>query len=395
MSAARAVTATFTLDPVNHTLTVTKAGTGSGTVTSSPAGINCGATCSASYAGGHRRHPHRRRRPAGSTFAGWSGACTGTGTCQVTMSAARSVTATFTLPPSRADRHQGRHRQRHRHVEHRPASTAARPAARPTPAACVVDPHGRPRRRLDLQRLERRLLGPRGLPGLMSAARSVTATFALTTPPPPPGGLVAAWGFNDGTGTSARDSSANGNTGALVNGPAWTTGRYGGALLFDGSNDRVRVSDSSSLDLTAAATFEAWVYPTAAPSGWRTILQKEVDAYFFTASGGGGSGNTPTTGGTFNGACCTFLSGMLALAANTWTHVAATYDGARLRLYVNGTLVASTPRTGSYQVTAAPLWIGGNAVYGEHFRGKLDEVRIYRRALSQAEIQQDMAAAIP
>ncbi len=77
-----------------YTLTVTRAGTGSGTVTSSPAGIRCGATCSASYASGTT--VTLSAAPAsGSTFAGWSGACVGTGACVTTMTAARAVTATF------------------------------------------------------------------------------------------------------------------------------------------------------------------------------------------------------------------------------------------------------------------------------------------------------------
>ena len=226
-----------------------------------------------------------------------------------------------------------------------------------------------------------------------ASSQSYTATYTQTGPNPP-AGLVAAWGFNDGTGTTAADFSPNANNGTLVNGPTWTVGKNGGALQFDGADDRVHVNDGNSLDLTSAATFEAWIYPTAAPSGWRTILQKEVDAYFFTASGGG-SGNLPASGGTFNGTCCTLVVGSPALAANTWTHVAATYDGSQLRFYVNGNQVAATIVTGSYQVSSNPLWIGGNAVYGEHFRGKLDDVRIYNRALTPAEIQQDMTTAVP
>lgn len=78
------------------TLTVTKAGNGSGTVTSSPVGINCGAGCSASY--NYGTVVTLNATPAiGSTFTGWSGACTGTGACAVTMNASKSVTATFTL----------------------------------------------------------------------------------------------------------------------------------------------------------------------------------------------------------------------------------------------------------------------------------------------------------
>jgi hypothetical protein len=94
MSAAQSVTATFNIQ--QFALTVSKAGSGTGTVTSSPAGINCGATCSAVYSGG-TTVTLTAAASAGSTFTGWSGACTGTGSCVVTMSAAQSVTATFTL----------------------------------------------------------------------------------------------------------------------------------------------------------------------------------------------------------------------------------------------------------------------------------------------------------
>jgi beta-xylosidase len=76
---------------------VTKTGTGSGTVTSNPTGINCGSTCSASYASG-TAVSLTAAAASGATFAGWSGACTGTGSCVVTMTAARSVTATFNGP---------------------------------------------------------------------------------------------------------------------------------------------------------------------------------------------------------------------------------------------------------------------------------------------------------
>jgi lysophospholipase L1-like esterase len=80
-------------------LTVAKSGSGAGTVTSTPAGINCGATCSASYASG-TSVTLTAATASGSTFAGWSGACTGTGACTVSMTAARAVTATFNTSTS-------------------------------------------------------------------------------------------------------------------------------------------------------------------------------------------------------------------------------------------------------------------------------------------------------
>jgi sugar lactone lactonase YvrE len=100
MTSARTVTATFSAaPPPQQTLTVTRAGAGSGAVTSSPAGISCGATCSAAFAAG--TSVTLTAAPAsGSVFAGWSGACSGTGTCTVDMTSARSVTATFApIPP--------------------------------------------------------------------------------------------------------------------------------------------------------------------------------------------------------------------------------------------------------------------------------------------------------
>jgi hypothetical protein len=84
------------------------------------------------------------------------------------------------------------------------------------------------------------------------------------------------------------------------------------------------------------------------------------------------------------------LKGGARLAANVWTHLAATYDGATLRLYVNGTLAASRAQSGPMATTTSSLRIGGNGVWGEYFQWRIDEVRIYNRALSQAEIQSDM-----
>jgi hypothetical protein len=83
---------------ISEPLTVTKSGTGTGTVTSSPSGINCGSTCSASYPSS-TVVTLTAAAAQGSNFTGWGGACSGTGTCQVTMDSAQSVSAAFTLAP--------------------------------------------------------------------------------------------------------------------------------------------------------------------------------------------------------------------------------------------------------------------------------------------------------
>jgi hypothetical protein len=102
MSSDQSVTATFnTMPPVTHSLTVSKSGNGSGGVTSSPAGIDCGATCSDSYTAG-TQVTLTATADSGSTFAGWSGGgCSGTGVCTVTLNTDTTVSASFTAvqPP--------------------------------------------------------------------------------------------------------------------------------------------------------------------------------------------------------------------------------------------------------------------------------------------------------
>jgi hypothetical protein len=86
--------------------------------------------------------------------------------------------------------------------------------------------------------------------------------------------------------------------------------------------------------------------------------------------------------------------GTAQLPLNTWSHLAATWDGATLRLYVNGVQASSRATNGSIVTSAGPLRFGGNSVWGEWFAGRLDEIRVYSRALTATEIQTDMASAV-
>jgi hypothetical protein len=220
-----------------------------------------------------------------------------------------------------------------------------------------------------------------------------TFTIAISGGPGP--GLVAAYGFNAGSGTAASDSSGNNNNGTLT-GATWTTsGRFGSALVFNGTNNLVTIADANSLDLTTGMTLEAWVYPTVQPTGWRTIIAKERSGGIaFYLHAGSTSTNRPATGAYIANAERQLFGGT-RLTANTWTHLAATYDGAMQRLYINGVQVASRAQTGSIATSTNALRIGGNTVWGEYFQGRIDEVRVYNRALSAAEIQTDMNTAVP
>lgn len=227
-----------------------------------------------------------------------------------------------------------------------------------------------------------------------STSTSSTATPTTSTSTTTIGGLVGAWGFNEGQGPTVADLSGSGNAGT-ISGASWSTaGRFGNALQFDGVNDWVTVADAASLDLTTGLTIEAYVFPTVTPTGWRTLVAKEGTGtvpYFLHANT---DSNQPVTGLTIGGNEW-MLFGTAALPVNTWTHVAATYDGTTQRLFVNGTQVASRAQTGAAAVTTGPLRIGGNGVYGEFFQGRIDEVRIYNRALSAAEIAADAGRPVP
>jgi hypothetical protein len=224
----------------------------------------------------------------------------------------------------------------------------------------------------------------------------VTVTVNAPPPPPLPADLVLALGFNEATGTAVTDASSEANNGT-ISGATRSAGRtgFGGALTFDGVNDWVTVADNASLDLSTAMTVEAWVRPTALGAGvWRTILLKEGTGNMAYELYANNDVSRPAAYATF-GTTIRGITGTAALALNTWTHVATTYDGANQRFYVNGVLVRTLARTGSIIATAGPLHIGGNEVWGgEWFAGSIDEVRIYRRALSQAEIQADMNTPI-
>ena len=85
-----------------------------------------------------------------------------------------------------------------------------------------------------------------------------------------------------------------------------------------------------------------------------------------------------------------FAIGTVQLALNAWTHLAATYDGTTLRLYVNGIQVGTRASTGSMTTSSNALRIGGNTIWGEYFTGLIDDIRIHNRALTATEIQELM-----
>src|SRR5262249_27203395 len=156
-------------------------------------------------------------------------------------------------------------------------------------------------------------------------------------------------------------------------------GRHGKALQFDGRNDMVSIADAASLDIANGMTLEAWVKPTALGSAWRTVIVKERArqlSYGLYASSPKGK----ASGHVFKG-------NERAVAGKKrrkgrWAHLATTWDGHTMRVWLNGREVARKALMGSASRSKGGLRIGGNTVWSEWFKGKIDDVRVYRRALA-------------
>ncbi len=243
-------------------------------------------------------------------------------------------TVSITAPPRRdrlRRRHRHRQRDRQRHRRRRPVQARRRQPRRRGHVGAVLGllghVHGRKRTAHALRRRPRR-----------SRQHRSGANVPVTVQNTASAGLVGAWAFDEGSGTTASDQSGRGNTGTLAN-ASWTTGgKFNNALSFNGTNAWVTVPDSATLDLTTGMTLEAWVRPTVTGS-WRTVVMKEQSGNLVYGLYANTSTNRPRVGDLRGGTLRT-LDGPTQLPTATWSHLAATYDGANLRLFVNGAQVS-------------------------------------------------------
>ncbi len=209
-------------------------------------------------------------------------------------------------------------------------------------------------------------------------------------------GLVAAYAFEEADGGSILDTSGNNHNGTLLGGAKHSElGVFGNALLLRGGNysDSVTIPDSSSLDLSNTMTIEAWVYPTM-QQDWQTVILKESEVGLRYGLYANSDTNTPVAATEVSGYGYIETRNSYPLPHHKWTYLAATYDATTLTLYINGYLVSSTMHSGGIDTSSEPLRIGGNDIWGEYFAGLIDNIRIYNRALSIAEIKTDMHTPI-
>jgi hypothetical protein len=209
--------------------------------------------------------------------------------------------------------------------------------------------------------------------------------------------------LGEASGSSAADSSGNGNGGSYAGGV--TLGAPGlitdpnTSASFDGNDDRMYFSDSPSLSPTAAISLEAWVRPTVVPtaagSAWQLISKWNTALLYIQ---GGASPKFVFT--LYNSGTSSYgpnLESMTTVAAATTYHVVGTYDGATMRIYVNGVFEGTLARPGTVNdssfagVLAAPGW---GTLPSPAYQGRLDEIAIYGTALSTARVQAHYTAGL-
>ncbi len=209
-------------------------------------------------------------------------------------------------------------------------------------------------------------------------------------------GLVGWWKMDDGVGNpcasgvdKACDSSGNGNVGTWTNGVASTSGKFGNATSFDGVDDYVNAGNGASLDITSAITIGAWIYTSSyAEPGINGIVSRQwyaEEQYGLMISGiNFGDNAYKLTYRAYNGDTIETHFGPV-VSLNQWHHVVVTADGTKVILYLDGvgTEFSQTQAIVSFD---DDLLIGSIYTGGSRFNGTIDDVRIYNRALSPAEI---------
>jgi hypothetical protein len=231
---------------------------------------------------------------------------------------------------------------------------------------------------------------------------TASSPFQLTVAAAPIG-LVAAYAFNEPSGTTTADGSGNGNTGILTNGALFEAGKNGNAVSLDGVNDFVNLGNGASLQLTGSTTISGWINSAGFPADDAVIVSKrggtplgiQLDTTVDRGPRTVGFKLTTSTGGNM------FRYGTTVLQLNTWYHVAGVYDAAAqtLSVYVNGQLdngVLVGTVTATQQNSGQNMHVGQRpgAPGTYNFRGRIDDVRIYGRALTPSEIQADMATGV-
>ena len=230
---------------------------------------------------------------------------------------------------------------------------------------------------------------------LASVSLSLPATTVTTITNTDP---ISYWKFDEGSGTLAADLGTSGFSGNIV-GPVYTTGKYGNALSFDGTNDYVTLAGTTAYDNMGAITISAWINPASTgENGKGRILAKSAGTNLPSMGWSFYLTNEVTNGIKFavdhTSAHLEHASVANAITLNQWQFVAVTWDGsataANAHIYVNGNEVGYSVADNAVGTRASDigkaLYIGNNPALSRTFKGNIDDVKVYNRVLSASEI---------
>ena len=194
-----------------------------------------------------------------------------------------------------------------------------------------------------------------------------------------PSSVVGIWLFDDGTGSTAMDSSGNNNHGTIVNAPIWVDGRFGGGLAFDGSGNCVN-TNQKLLNGRREFTVVAWVKPGTITSNRVGIIGQNDSPEFGFINPTTVMLWTPAAGGTEN---------PYPHPAGEWHHVAAVATREYTRVYVDGEATEKRGRWSNHGRSDFNVNIGGCGVWdsdGNWFTGTMDEVGLFHAPLTDGDI---------
>ncbi|MEN6575670.1 MAG: LamG-like jellyroll fold domain-containing protein, partial [Phycisphaerales bacterium] len=210
--------------------------------------------------------------------------------------------------------------------------------------------------------------------------------------------LVGWWALDETSGTTATDSSANGNHGTLINGPTWGTGRMDGAVLLDGADDYVELPIGSLVSSLGDATLAVWANWSGQGGAWQRVFDfgtGTANYIYLCPEDGAGLMHAAITADTGTWTDVTVSSGALPTG---WHHVAVVIDSTamNLKILLDGEIVAdaSTLYVLRDLRTTTLNWLGRSQYSDPYFNGMLDDFRIYNEALTAAQITRIMVGDI-
>jgi hypothetical protein len=204
-----------------------------------------------------------------------------------------------------------------------------------------------------------------------------------------PTGMISYWKLDEGIDYVVKDLV--GDNHGMIYGATWTAGKVDGALSFDGYNDYVRIPNSNCYNFTEAVTAEVWVRPNGNPGHYQMLLEKGTWAgnasWFFFGHRYTGYLNYIFGIGIPGGINYASAPMIGNLEDKAWSHLVGTYDRQNIKIYVNGVLNNQVAWTEPIRLNPYDLYISYDP-QGWYFKGDVDEVAIYDRALTACEIFQ-------